>query len=264
MNTQIYMWLQPLVMNNRKCYDKVYFNYTVEGDKTELSFKEIENIIEGENGIQEIMNYADILGNWDYGVIETTLTDKFEKIVFAISPEQQKIDKENKEIELSINKIVNSKEPIVITNKNITVNDGGLIDVKLPHLKISDKIDFTKIWNSLENDVIGKIKNGDEIIIKDEYGNKILEVRGGNFLEIAFADLKVYDRDKHNSGSFLSSHQGLKGGLYIRDDGSLDIGDVERTFYMRLYTNNLLKTSLKLKKSLISITADNINKLLNK
>lgn len=269
MNTQIYLWVEPMVMNHERCTDKIYFNCIVEGNHTSAEPRELEDLIEGKR-MDAIMDFADISSNWNYGVVSSTATNKKPLIEYAISPEKIAKDKSDKIVAVAkkkkdkivalakkkkdsrIAKIVNSKKPLQLTKKNLEIHDGGMIDVKLPALNVSEKIDFAKIWQSLEKEFIGKIKEGDTVTLTDDDGNKIFEMKGGSFLNVALADLTVND----NTKEFFP----LKGGLYIRDDGSIDIGDFQRTFYLKIYTNNLLKACLKVKKSLMELTQKKILK----
>ncbi len=265
MNTNIYLWIDPMVINHSKGTDKIYFNYIVEGQYADKEVDELEDFISGDH-LTSIMDYADIESNWSYGVVSANLTSKKPEIAIVLSPEQvvkqAEEKKENKRIDTAIAKIVTStKELSIITKEDMEILDNGKIKVSLPSLKINDEIDFPKIWNSLEKDFMGKIKEGDTVTLTDDDGNKIFEMLGGNFLNIGISDLKVYDSKKKSKiNSLLSEYEGLKGGLFLRDDGSLEVGDTERTFYLRIHTNNLLKASLKLKKSLMELTN---RKLLN-
>ena len=259
MNTQIYLWIEPMVMNHERCTDKVYFNFIVKGDYAQKTTDELEHFIAGSH-MQSIMDFANIDSNWDYQIVSAKLTSKTPSIEFAKSPEDIKEEKEIVKVEKSIQKIVSGKTKLELTKKNIEIEDGGMINVSVPSLKINDKIDFAKIWNSLEKNFIGKIKEGDTVVLTDDDGNKIFELTGGSFLNVGLADMNVYDANKKPQDvGLMNFSEGLKGGLFLREDGSLDIGDYKRTFYLKIYTNNLLKTSLKLNKSLMEITT---NKLL--
>ncbi len=257
MNTKIYLWIEPMVMNHERCTDRVYFNCIINGNHTSLKPRDLEDLISGKN-MNDIMDFADISSNWNYSVVSSTATNKKPLIEYAISPEKIAKDKSDKIIAVAKNKednriakIINSRKPLQLTKNNLEIHDGGMIDVKLPLLNVSEKIDFAKIWHSLEKEFIGKIKKGDTVTLTDDDGNMIFEIQGGSFLNVALADLTVTDSTKE----FFP----LKGGLYIRDDGSIDIGDFKRTFYLKIHTNNLLKASLRMKKSLMELTQ---NKLL--
>lgn len=240
MNTLIYLWIEPLAMNHERCETdkKVYFNCIVEGDLIadgEINIDILDKALEGEI-MDNIMDFADIQQNWNYRSISAKLTNKPVNIELAESPEEIRINK-------GIATIIKSKKDIPLTAKNVEVKDGGKIDVMLPALNINETIDFAKIWASIEKNFIGKIKKGDEIIFTDDKGNKLFEIMGGSYIHATLGDMIIKGKD----GT-------IKGGLYIREDGSMDIGDTDRTFYLKIYTNKLLKTSLRLKKSLMEIT----------
>ncbi len=242
-NTQIYLWIEPMIMNHQRCSGKVFFNCIIDGNYKQFDCKEVEDVISG-GTMDSIMDFANIDSNWNYGVISTSSTNKKPSIEFDKSPEEK--DTANK-----IAKVVRSKKPITITKENVEIKDKGIIEISFPDLKLKDKIDFSKIWNTLEKNFIGKIKEGDKVSLKDDDGNIIFEMIGGSFLNIGLADMKVYDTKKKNPNpSIFTEMEGLKGGLFIRDDGSMSIGDMDRTFFLTIHTNNLLKASLKLNKSM--------------
>lgn len=260
-NTQLLLWLEPLVMDHARCNERVFFNCIIEGDYSKLEQKELDKLISGKI-VDDIMYHANIDSNWDFGVLTATITSKKPVIEITKSPEkvaaEKKVADENKVIDKRIAKIVNSKKEMPISKKNMEILDNGKIKVTLPDLRINDTIDFPKIWAALELNFIDKIKEGDTVVLADEHGNKIFEMRGGSFLNIGIADLSVYDKKKKAESTSMFSSTGLKGGLFLRDDGSLDIGDFDRTFYLRIHTNNLLKSSLKLNKSFNELTFTNL------
>ena len=200
--------------------------------------------------------------NWEIVSIEDVVHDFSTTTEFdyehILSPEEEKEAKEKEKIDNKITKIVFSKKPLALTKGNVKINDNsGVLDISLPALNINDKIDFSKIWDTLEKDFIGKIQEGDTVTLMDDDGNKIFEMTGGSFLNVGIADLRVYDAKKNpnpEESSMLDSGRGLKGGLFVRDNGDLAVGDFKRTFYLHIYTNNLLKASMKLKKSLMELT----------
>jgi hypothetical protein len=254
MNTQIYLWIEPMVMNRERCSDKVYFNCIVKGDHAKSEAQELEELIQGAT-MSAIMDFADIDTNWNYGVVSAKTTNKKPVIEFSQSPESRVEEIENAKTEKTIQKVVDSKKPIELTDKNVEIQDGGMIKVSVPSLRIDDKIDFRKIWDSLEKNFIGKIKEGDTVTLTDDNGNVIFEMIGGSFLNVGLADMSIYDAKlKPENVGLMNFSEGLKGGVFLRKDGSLDIGDYKRTFYLKIYTNNLLKASMKLKKSLMEIT----------
>lgn len=248
MRTEIYMWVEPMVMNHERCTDKVYFNCVVDGNHSKSDLSTLDDLLGGKT-MSSIMDFADIDSNWNYGVISAKATNKNISVQYSISTDEKiQIEKDKKiavikkKDDARIKKLINSKYPIGLSKEDMNILDGGMIEINLPELNVAEKFDFAKIWKGLEKDVVGKIKEGDIVTLTDDDGNKIFEINGGSFLSVAFADLSVH------------GNHGLKGGLYIRDDGSMDIGDFKRTFWLKIYTNNLLKASLKLKKSIMEIT----------
>ena len=130
------------------------------------------------------------------------------------------------------------------------IKEDGMIEISLPSVDYKQDFDFSKIWDNIEKNIVGKLKEDDKIVLTDDSGNIIIEVLGGSFLNVGLADLSIYNSSKKSkNNSFFDKNDGLIGGLFIRDDGSMDIGDIDRTFYIKIYTNNMLKQSLKLGKS---------------
>jgi hypothetical protein len=256
MKTELYVWLDPLVMNHQRCNEKVYFNVVVSGDYSKASGEELDSLLESK--ISDIMDFADINPNNDFGVVSATVLPEEclkDYIEFAESPKQKKSKADEQKAKAEIEKVVASKEPIELSKDNLDIKESGIIEVSIPSLKIKQEINFPKIWESIEKHIQGKIKEGDVIQLTDDDGNVLFEVWGGSFLNVGLADLSVYDSEKMiPNASIFNKGVGLKGGLFIRDDGSIDIGDTERTFYIKIYTNKMLKQSLKLGKSLNEIT----------
>jgi hypothetical protein len=258
MNTQLYLWLEPLIIGHKRGKGKLYFNCVIDGDHSKLPTKELEDVISGKT-MTSIMDYADISSNWNYGVISAKRTNKKPFIEYTTSPEQEQEVKAKKEQDKKINKLVVSKKEIPITKSNLSIQDDGTIKVSLPELKVTDSINFPKIWETLESKFIGKIKEGSTTTVTDEHGNKIFEIRGGSFLNVGLAELSVYDKKKKPDNiSLFNANQGLKGGAFIRDDGSIDVGDLKRTFYLRIFTNNLIKQALRLKQPISLLTTQKL------
>lgn len=273
MNTLIYLWIEPLVMNHKKCNEKIYFNCTINGDYSKLEPKELENIISGKI-MGRIMDYANIESNWNFEVLSAKSTRKEPNIEIVDSPEKiakdkeqkalnKKIEAENKALDKKIVKIISSSKEIELSkSENVEIKENGIISVSLPSLKINEEINFSQIWENIEKNFIGKIKEGDVIKLTDEFGNELITLRGGSFLNIGISDLKVYNAKKmQKKESMFNWSEGLKGGLFLRDNGDLDIGDLKRTVFITINTRNLLKSSLKLKMPLNELTSQ---KLLNK
>lgn len=263
-NTQIYLWLEPLVIDHAAGKGKVYFYCTIEGDHTNKDTEEIERILEGEI-MQDIMDFAGIEVNKDYGIVSMVSTQKGPEILITDSPAQRleairKVEREKKVKVLeqkkitSIAQILSGEKDLKLTAKNFDIKDGGMIEVKIKSAYINEKIDFADIWLSLEKHVIGKIKEGDNVILKDHDGNILFEMHGGNYLNVGLADLQVYDRKKHEEDNgIFGKMRAIKGGLFIREDGSMDIGDNKRTFWLKINMANVIRASIKSNTSLMGV-----------
>lgn len=254
MNTQIYLWLEPLAIGHQRCNDKVYFTCVVKEDYTTLELKDVEEKLGNDRVISSIMDFADIRENWNYGVVSTTSTKKEPVIAYAVSPEKAKEKKEEKQTAVKVIRALKSDVPFVLDNKTVVIQDNGVISVSLPALKVNQELDFKKVWDALESHVKGHIKEGDRVTLTDDDGNVLMEITGGSFLNVGLADMKVYDAAKRGDATGWLNEVGLKAGVFVRNDGSLDIGDVDRTFYMKVYTNQLLKASMKAGKTLNELT----------
>lgn len=279
MNTLIHLWVEPMVMEHKRCPNdcKVYFNAVIKG-KHNFNNDEAMEVLDGKL-MASIMDFGDIDTNWDYGVVSTKLTTKPVGISYGLNLEEQaeeqkekihkkivkqekrKIAKINAEIAVLRNKkirnIVSGKQELAVTKKDFTINDDGTISVSINDLATTETIDFPKIWTDLEKNFIGKIAEGQRVELVSDSGEKIFEMVGGSFLNVAIADMHVYDTktmpDKDKIGLY-NRGQGLKGGLFIREDGRLDIGDFNRTFFLTINTKNLIRAALKAKKSLMEVT----------
>lgn len=267
MNTKIQVWLEPLTKSHQRSYSKVFFDVVVKGDLTDKTHKEAEDFI----NVKELMDFADIELNWNFGVCSLSKTSKKPYIAFVREEQlkstkreksqsaKQGQKKENKN-EIAIRDII-SRGTLSLRKDDVYINDDGTLSIIQNGLQIQ-QIDFPSIWSSIEKNIVGKIKEGDFLELKDDNGNVLMELHGGGFLNIGLADLSVYEsKEMAEKMSIFTQNKGLKGGLFVRKDGSLDIGDIKRTFYIKVYTGKLLLASLKAKKSIGEFLKTN---LLNK
>jgi hypothetical protein len=275
MNTLIHLWVEPLVCEHKRCPQgtKVYFNVIVQG-KRSLDHEDAMEILDS-SLMRMIMDYGDIDSNWDYGVVNVKHTTKPIGIDYGIDVEKQAEELKQKQInklELKIKRtnakikhllakdIISGRQELALNKSDFKINEDGTIAVSIKDLETTEIIDFPKLWVDLEKNFIGKIEEGQEITLTDDKGNTIFRLVGGSFLNIALADLHVYDKEKmpENIGIF-NRGQGLKGGLYIREDGSIDIGDNDRTFFLSIDTKKLIRAGLKAKQSLTEFTRLKLN-----
>ena len=89
LNTEIYLWLKPLIMDNKPFNKKIYINCIVEGNFSELSKSELEDLISGKI-MESIMEYANIYVNDNYGIISAQTTSK--GVDIKIVDDTEKID----------------------------------------------------------------------------------------------------------------------------------------------------------------------------
>lgn len=231
MNTLIYMWLQPVIMNHQPTNERVYFDCILEGEHQIEDDDDLEQLVSGE-WLSTMMEIADISVNGDFGYISVSLTNLDSTVEITDSPKVKK-QKGN------LQKFISSDKPLVLNKSNIDIDEKGQIVVKIAPFGITEKLDFKKIWSQIQKNVIGKIKVGDTLDIKDEKGNSLFELIGGSYLSLVGADITI--RDKKNN---------MQGGIYIREDGRIDIGDFERTFMLSMNLNRLIEASIRNNKSL--------------
>lgn len=250
MNTEIYLWIEPLASRYLTPKKRVYFNCVVNEDVSHLEINELEELIAGKT-MQTIMDENDIHSNWNFAVISAKRTSKAVSIESTLSPEERKKQQKERKKQQKISSLIKSKKEIQLTKDNVTIMEDGKLMVSLSSIDFKQEIDFKKIWISLEDNVIGKIKEGDKITINNQNGDPIIDIIGGSYLNVGLADLSVYDKSKKPKYTGLTNWaEGFKGGLFVRKDGNLDIGDLHRTFYLRIHTNRLIKESLKLNKNM--------------
>lgn len=275
MNTLIHLWVEPMVCEHKRCPvgTKVYFNAVIQG-KHKFTDEQAMEVLDGKL-MSDIMYFGDIDSNWDYGVVSTKLTTKPVGITYGVDVEKQaeeqkqkridKLEQKIKRTDARIKKIVtqaivSGKQELALSKQDFSINDDGTIAVKISDLATTETLDFPKIWRDIEKNIIGKIQEGDKITMVDHKGETIFEIIGGSFLNVALADLHVYDTEKMPKEiGIFNRGQGLKGGLYIRDDGTLHIGDNDRTFFITIDTKKLIRAGLKAGKSLTDFTRLKLN-----
>ena len=249
MNTLIYIWLKPI--RNTDTLKKEYFNYVTKGDLTSFDKKYLEDWMGNQMAIKEIMDFADISHNFDFGIISVEKTSLPVHISTEVAPEE-------KEVRTNVGLVLSGKKDFDLTKESAEVIDGGLIKFENKEIGLNSSIDIGDIWKQLQK---MKIKEGDEVTLKDDLGNIVFEILGGSYLSLVGAEMEIYDKEKlGNDHSFFNKRNSLIGGVYVRDDGSLDIGNIERTFYMKIYTKILVLASLKAKKQLSEITTKLLTK----
>jgi hypothetical protein len=230
------MWFLP----NTK---KVYFDIVIEGNIYSEDYKDIESNLTYSQ-IDSIMNFANISFNNDFRVIDACLTNKKPYIKNDISPEQRKQNRINTQKEIYCINRLNDNKPLIIDKDSVDIENRGLLTFEVEEIDKKVSLDMGKIWQALEKNIVGKIKEGDKIELKDDNGNLLFRLQGGSFLCVANADVKLYPQGKILD-SYFDRMTDINAGFFIREDGNLDMGDFDRTFYLSINLGNLSKAYLK-------------------
>lgn len=173
----------------------------------------------------------------------------------VISFENIESDKRNCEIEETID----PKKKLELEKKHAKI---ALFEKKLKDYKVKEKdieIDTEKGLCIIKNEAFGKIEiplltiysliekdSPEETVLTNAFGETILNLVHGSFLNAGLADIQVFDSKKDlEENSFFNPT--AKGGIFIRKDGRLDFGDIARTRYMNVDLSALVK-ELYLKK----------------
>lgn len=147
--------------------------------------------------------------------------------------EIKKNNKIKKDLKI-IEKFEKNLENYSIKGKDIKTNlEKGVFIVKN---KAFDKVEIPidSIFGLIEKDT-----NGD-IILENSFDEKILELRHGSFLNSHLAEIQVFNNSEDkNKYSLLNNTS--KGGIFIREDGRLDIGDSKSTKYLTVHLSALIK-----------------------
>lgn len=231
------------LINGKKRFFHLYLD---EEDLSDLN--EIDQYIANHQCLFEIVD--------EYGPIYDWKVILFENI---------ESDKRNCEIEETID----PKKKLEFEKKQakITRFEQNLKDYKVKEKDIETDVD--KGILTIKNDVFGKIEiplltiysliekdSPEETVLTNSFGETILNLIHGSFLNAGLADIQVFDSKKDlEENSFFNPT--AKGGIFIRKDGRIDIGNVERTRYLNINLSALVK-ELYLKK----LTADSV-KFLN-
>lgn len=246
MNTLIYLWLDPDVMNIGTPKRKEYFNLIIKGDFTQMELSELEEELGSMRVINHIMDFANIYVNRDFGVVSACLTNEPPSITYTDSPEEREKEASLARMTEALDLSLKSDKPLDVTSKNISVTNSGQIQIDVPELGIVESIDAIDIWNFVEKNIQGKINEGQTLTIEDNEGNNIIDIIGGSYLNVGIAPYKFYDEEQNEVANSMGDlYAKAKGGFYIREDGRIDLGDLDRTFYMSINIGAWLKATLK-------------------
>lgn len=91
-NTNIYLWIEPTIINHERTDKRFYFNCIIEGNyikNGEIDTDYLDSVLESVMNL--IMDFAFIDANWNYSSVSAILTTKQPKISFADSPTEKRL-----------------------------------------------------------------------------------------------------------------------------------------------------------------------------
>lgn len=242
------MWMKP-VSPQQGLYgkEKVYFNIWSELDKNSEFLA--DNIIDSKYA-REIMDSHDYSLNMDWKVVAIKKDNEHEDGFFELALTPKEILKNN-EIEL----FKKSSYKIDITSKDIDFDESNGEFIILNKTLGDLRIPLDDFYKFIE-------KPTPNLKITNSFGDEVLSVLNGSFLNAGLAQIQVFSNSKDkNSHSLLNPKS--KGGVFIREDGRLDFGDIDRTKYMSLNLSNLARELYKQKFEYKELTATELVKTLH-
>ncbi len=122
------------------------------------------------------------------------------------------------------------------------------LEIKKSDVELNEKTGTLEIGNKLAGDIklpldqVYKIieMNTPDFNLTNSFGEKFFEVTNGSFLNVALADIKIYAPgvDPNEESLFNPLY---KGGIFIRKDGTLQIGDMQRTRMIQINLSALAR-----------------------
>lgn len=145
-----------------------------------------------------------------------------------------KILKKEERQKLIVKKFEENLDNYSVERKHIKVDfNKGLFKIKNKAFgKLEISID--SIYNLIEKDTV------DNIVLTNSFKEEILYLRHGSFLNAGLADIKVFNNVEEKE-KYSYTNNTAKGGIYIRDDGELHIGDMNRTKFLVVNMTALVK-----------------------
>lgn len=207
------------------------------GDTSDLN--EVDEHIADKLCLTEIVNSYGPIYNWEVLSTEEVF-EHFEdcSIEEAEDPAVlKKAEKERKKAEKKLQEIAKFEENL--DSYQITKSD-VIQDVENGVLTVENKV-FGKVEIPIDV-VYGLIeqKTSGDATLTNSFGEKILNLIDTGMLNTGLADILVFNsvEDRDNYSMFNDTS---KGGIFIRDDGRLAIGDISRTKYLEVNLTALVK-----------------------
>ena len=235
MNQQykIEFWMLPVEpMQGYKGKTKVYLNLYSSELKEKSNYYADEVLRRYAKGI---MGEFDWGLNLDWEIINVSECESIQEGLF----EKADSPKEKRKKELVIIKqkqLVEFKDnlsELIVTDKEIEFDEKTAEVVIKNKLAGDIKIPINEFYKLIE------IKTPDATLT-NSFGEEILEIRNGSFLNAGLADIKVFANSKDSKEHSLLNPR-AKGGIFIRENGVLDFGDIGRTKYMTINLSNFAR-----------------------
>lgn len=184
---------------------------------------------------RRIMDEFDWGLNLDWGIIKVSDCEGVDEGLFELTESPK--EKRKKEIivikEKQLAEFRDNLAELVITKKDIEF-DEKTADIVVKNKLAGDiRIPINEFYKLIET----KTPNA---TLTNSFGEQILEILNGSFLNAGLADIKVFANAKDMAEhSFYNPKE--KGGIFIREDGRLDFGDIKRTKYMSVNLSNFAR-----------------------
>lgn len=244
----IEFWLQPYLHTGDKPLDtKVYFlgyTSTLEGDDDEDLTADADEWLSRSDIVRRIMDDYDwsLNHNWGIEIVgESTLGFEEGRYIQVDSPETREAEVQRLADEIIEVKRVERFEveiqTLELTKDQIEFNEEtNDIEIQLKNHPDKIKLPLPSVYELIKNEIHGKIT------LTNSFGNNILDASDFGCLNIGLADIKIFKPGtKAEDVNLFTEMDLIEGGVFIRDDGSLAIGDRERTKNIRINLSELVK-----------------------
>lgn len=212
----------------------------INGSINEEEFKELEKKVNDskENYLNELSDLdkdkeSEIL---DLQLDNAKLENKNIKLEIELLKKDLKKYDNKTEIEKSHNEFHELLKNNELTDKNWKLTNSGELSFVNGETLLGD-LDLDSLYTQFSEWNIGE---GETSTIKDGNGDTILEIKGDSFFNVGLADIKIYGEGV-DSLDDVNLYTPIKGGFFIRKDGTIQLGDNDRTRSMSFDLGSVLK-----------------------
>jgi len=212
--------------------------------------KEVDEYIATNLVLKEIVDDYGPIVDWTVLSVESTDDQCYEGSVNQVEDpeiailEALKLKLKEKKDELQ--RLKEEKQNKIVSNFEENLES---YSVEKKHIKT----DLKKGLFTIKNKAFGKVeipimsiyalieKNTEnDFDLVNSFGDKILSLNHGSFLNAGLADIQVFDSsEKMESDSLMNPTS--KGGIFVRDNGTLHVGDIDRTKFLVVDIAALIK-----------------------